>query len=348
MTVSAETLVPLEEPETAFNRLCAHIEEHGVPLKLNAVGDAEVNYDGFRLEIAKDIVSLRFTVSAQNANYLYFIKEAVVRHLAEIAPDAARELRWSDASVGSVPINLCIAYLADRELLQCGMIRLRLGVEDVTVFEADGLHVKLMIPEHNERMPIWPKVATNGVTIWPDGDDQLHVRYYTIRAIDSGLKQLTVDVVVHDHGRIAQWAQTAQIGTQVGLMGPAGGKTPDVSGKVLLAGDMTAIPAIARILDDWAGKTDGVVIVPQEAAQNTGRYIPNTSMTVITVPEVDFHSSVLEEVRNVKGIEFAWFGGEFQTAQAMRDHFKRVFALGKSQQLSVSYWRKGQSTDAAA
>ncbi len=77
---------------------------------------------------------------------------------------------------------------------------------------------------------------------------QFQTRYYTVRALADGL--LTLDVVIHEHGLVTEWAQTDCVGDVVGLSSPRGSfLVPDDAGWVVLAGDLTALPAMARIAE---------------------------------------------------------------------------------------------------
>src|SRR4051794_10049115 len=77
---------------------------------------------------------------------------------------------------------------------------------------------------------------------------QFQTRYYTVRALSGG--SLTIDVVVHEQGLVTEWAQTDCVGDTVGLGAPKGSfALPDDAGWVVLAGDLTALPAMARIVE---------------------------------------------------------------------------------------------------
>ena len=78
---------------------------------------------------------------------------------------------------------------------------------------------------------------------------QFQTRYYTVRSLADGL--LTLDVVVHEQGLVTEWAQTDCVGDVVGLSATrrARSRCPTDAGWVVLAGDLTALPAMARIAE---------------------------------------------------------------------------------------------------
>ncbi|WP_375487304.1 siderophore-interacting protein [uncultured Jatrophihabitans sp.] len=80
---------------------------------------------------------------------------------------------------------------------------------------------------------------------WP------RMRTYTVRAFDRAAGTLTLDLIVHgDEGLAGPWAATAQPGDPMHVAGPGGGYSPDPAADWhLLAGDESALPAIANTLE---------------------------------------------------------------------------------------------------
>jgi NADPH-dependent ferric siderophore reductase len=84
-------------------------------------------------------------------------------------------------------------------------------------------------------------------------------RTYTVRAIDTAECRLDIDFVTHDDGGpAAQWVQAATPGSELVVIGPdarSGHRgvgidwRPGDARELLLAGDETALPAIASILE---------------------------------------------------------------------------------------------------
>lgn len=347
MTAEAKANVPLARPKEAFRAFCSHLEDHGIPAEPSAGSGVVFRYDGFEVHIAELPESLGFVVQAPSANILYFVKEAVVQHLSEIEPDAALALRWSDGGAAARPPNFQIAIVESCEPIHDMMIRVRLRVDDCAALGTDGLHIKLMVPSHADRKPVWPAVADNGTTAWPEGPDKLHVRYYTIRSFDLVRKTVTIDVVRHYGGKIAEWAANAGKGASLGLMGPGGGGIPKTTGRLFLAGDYTALPAIARILEALPAITDGTVLVTAGQPGSARQYLPETSLTIHEVEDAGLCAEAARIIGTQAGFRYAWFGGEFADAQSMRKMFKQDLGLDKDHQLSVAYWRRGKQTDAS-
>ena len=92
---------------------------------------------------------------------------------------------------------------------------------------------------------------------WP------RLRTYTVRAFDRTAGTLTVDLVVHgDAGLAGPWAAAARPGDEVFVSGPGGGYSPDPAADWhLLAGDASALPAIANTLERLSATATGAAFV---------------------------------------------------------------------------------------
>ncbi|MFC0527549.1 siderophore-interacting protein [Phytohabitans kaempferiae] len=85
------------------------------------------------------------------------------------------------------------------------------------------------------------------------------VRTYTVRWVDRSAGRLAIDFVTHgDTGVAAVWAARAVPGDRLVVSGPGGAYTPDPDAWHLLAGDLSALPAIAAALEALPGRASGV------------------------------------------------------------------------------------------
>lgn len=108
-------------------------------------------------------------------------------------------------------------------------------------------------------------------------------RTYTVRAIDSVTRTLTVDFVVHDDGGeevgpATRWLRTVELGSELVIVGPDSGSIhsalgidwrPGVASQLLLSGDETAAPAICAILESLPPEAEvtAFIEVPSAADQ---------------------------------------------------------------------------------
>ncbi|MBT0993367.1 siderophore-interacting protein [Cellulomonas sp. DKR-3] len=104
-------------------------------------------------------------------------------------------------------------------------------------------------------------------------DDRRHpMRTYTARGVRQHQRELDVDIVLHgDHGPASRWAGRAQVGDQLVVLGPnadAAGAHGGVdfvpplrTEQFLIAGDETALPAIANILERLPADARGEALI---------------------------------------------------------------------------------------
>src|SRR5690606_18511600 len=87
-------------------------------------------------------------------------------------------------------------------------------------------------------------------------------RDYTPRRVDHTSGELVLDFVLHGEGPAAEWARRARPGDSLSFVGPKSSLVlpPDVSAVVLI-GDETALPAIARFLDERPVRVPAHVVI---------------------------------------------------------------------------------------
>lgn len=180
-------------------------------------------------------------------------------------------------------------------------------------------------------------------------------RDYTPRAWDPVSRELTLDFVIHDGGVAAAWACTAQPGDPLVIMGPrANWLFPENYPHYLAAGDMTALPAISRLVEEApAGahvtalveipdETQRVEISPADGVTLDLRWLPTDS-----APVGPGHLSALETaVRQVSlpgelsGL-YVFAAGESGAMAPIRRYFSREVGLPKRQRHIDGYWKRG-------
>ena len=211
------------------------------------------------------------------------------------------------------------ATVLERRVLSPHLIRLRLEPEHFTSTGICDEWVALTVP------------------------GQYQNRYYTVRAWDGEV--VTVDVVVHEHGLVTEWAQTECVGETVVLSEAKGSfALPEDAQWLLLVGDLTALPAIARICEETS---DVATQVHVEAPAGTQAAYPDP-------PEATWHDagpdSRLADL--VAGIEFPqgpgyfWMAGESAQMRDIRRHARRVAGLDPKRTDVMGYWSNARGRQA--
>jgi NADPH-dependent ferric siderophore reductase len=172
---------------------------------------------------------------------------------------------------------------------------------------------------------------------------QFQSRYYTVRSWVGG--ELTLDVVVHDVGLVTEWAQRSGPGDVVGetvtITEPKGSFLPPPdAGWLMLVGDLTALPAMARI----ASETTLPTRVWAEVPERPEGYLPD-DLDVTWLPQPGDGQSALAEVVGElewpEGPGYFWMAGESAQMRAIRKHLMRERRLPSTAYDVMGYWRGG-------
>lgn len=165
---------------------------------------------------------------------------------------------------------------------------------------------------------------------------QFQSRYYTVRAWDGAT--LTLDVVVHEHGLVTEWAAGDPVGDQVGITEPRASFDPPAGATwLLLVGDLTALPAMARIAEET---TIGDVRVWCESPDDLRGHLPAT--TTWLTPPGPGRSRLAEVVADLAwpaGDGYFWMAGESAQMRAIRKHLMRERGLPSTAYDVMGYWR---------
>lgn len=173
-------------------------------------------------------------------------------------------------------------------------------------------------------------------------------RSYTVRAWDAETQALTLLFVVHgDEGLAGPWARDVQPGDEAIISGPGGAYSPDPTADWhLLAGDESALPAIAVALERLSRTAVGEVFVEVGDAADELPLSPPSGVAVHWLHRGDAVPGLLlvdaiSELPFREGRVHVFVHGEAGSVKALR----RLLRVGRGlpmEQLSVSgYWRLG-------
>lgn len=103
-------------------------------------------------------------------------------------------------------------------------------------------------------------------------------RTYTVRAVDHAAEQITVDMVTHGaDGLAGTWAQRVQPGEHISFFGPGGAYAPRAEAQWhLLAGDESALPAVATALEAMDPQARGLAVLEvQDSTEQVALQVPD-------------------------------------------------------------------------
>lgn len=213
---------------------------------------------------------------------------------------------------------------------------------------AVGDHVKVAFPHPKTGDLALPTVVDDRPRM-PEGLARPVTRDYTVRAVDDSFEgqHLTLDFVVHGDGPASTWAQHASPGDVVGLLGPRGSVTePDDAARYLCFGDETAIPALARWLEE-APDSAPVVVTIQVPGPGSVIDLPARDGATVTWLMGEDADTLAHQLRSIEPTpgpgDYVWAAGEAGAMLALRAAAKEM-GIGQDPSSAVQvdgYWRRG-------
>ncbi|MEO6511101.1 MAG: siderophore-interacting protein [Nocardioides sp.] len=173
---------------------------------------------------------------------------------------------------------------------------------------------------------------------------QFQSRYYTVGSWDGS--ELVLDVVVHEDGLVTEWASRDCVGEVVTIQEAKGSfAMPDDAAWLLLVGDLTAMPAMARILSTVElDKLDRPVEVWAEVPDDLTGYLPEGTDITWLQPPAEGESALAGVVEGIDwpaGEGYFWMAGESGQMRAIRKHLMREVRLPSTAYDVMGYWRGG-------
>lgn len=345
-TASAEILV--STPDRLMTRLCEYFAEFGEVTERGRCRRIETSFGTADLEACG--TCLRICAAGRDEVALAYVKLALAQHVLNFS-DEPPQIVWQGDGAAGAPLPYFREMRVERvEDLTPRMRRLTLSGAHLDRFASGGLHVRLIVPRDKTVAPVWPVMGADGRPKWPGGEDRHDVRIYTLRRVDAVRGEVDIDFVMHPGGDFpgAGFAAGARPGDIVGMTGPGGGSARPADW-CLLAGDESALPAIARILEELPADCEAVVRV--EVAD------PNEAQALRTEARLDLQwllrdghpagqaGLLPEALRALNWPDadrsiFAWVGCEYNDYLDIRKYLREDRKLTRDQHLAVAYWRR--------
>lgn len=279
-------------------------------------------------------------------------------------------------------------------------VRITFGAEAFDDFGTPGRvfdqRIKLIFPGESGVLPDVDGADSDWYQAWlavPEAD-RGSMRTYSIRRllVEEDRTRLVVDFVLHiapgASGPASRWANAAVVGDELLILGPRRDRgdwggieyRPGDARTVLLAGDETAAPAIARILEDVGREVRGVAFIevpeggdilridapegvevrwlPRGGRSHGEALIPavleylgdvSTDVTIVDVDtedplwETPEYSGLGEEIAEAENHadRYFWIAGESGVVTTLRRHLVKDLGIDRSQVAFMGYWRHG-------
>jgi NADPH-dependent ferric siderophore reductase len=171
---------------------------------------------------------------------------------------------------------------------------------------------------------------------------QFQSRYYTVRSWDG--RELVLDVAVHEVGLVTEWATRDCVGARVTVTEPRGSfAMPDDAEWLLLVGDLTAMPAMARIAETMLARPTPVETrIWAEVPDDLTGYLPvgpDVTWLEPPGPGQSALAAVVESIDWPTGDGYFWMAGESAQMRAIRKHLMRERRLPSAAYDVMGYWR---------
>ena len=246
-----------------------------------------------------------------------------------------------------------VMEVLSRTELGPSLVRLELGGDGFSTFpETPSTDAYVKIVFAKPELGLEPPYDLAALRETLPGEDIPVTRTYTVRSVDREAGTLTLDFVVHgDEGLAGPWARDAQPGDRVAFMGPGGAYSPDPQADWhLLAGDLSAVPAIAAALEAMPDDARGLAFLVVDSDEDRLELTAPQGVEVVwtTGAQGGAATELLSTVLQSR----PWPDGRVQVfAHGERESIKLVRRLLKERgierdQISISgYWAHGRNED---
>jgi NADPH-dependent ferric siderophore reductase len=252
-----------------------------------------------------------------------------------------------------------------REQLAPHMVRVVLGGTGFDTFVPNDFsdsYVKLVFVPDDVDVATLPKPLTLDSFAGLPAEKQPLIRTMTVRRADPTARELTIDIVVHgEHGVAGPWAEAAEPGQPMYLMGPGGAYSPDPGADWhLLAGDESALPAIAAALEalpdnavgkafiEIAGSEDEIPISAPESVQVNWIYRGGRA-DLVPEDRAGDHAPLIEAVTTTQwlpGQVHVFIHGEAQAVMHnLRPYIRKEREVDAKWASISGYWRRGRTEE---
>lgn len=184
------------------------------------------------------------------------------------------------------------------------------------------------------------------------GDAGTEMRDFTPRRFDAASGELWIDFFLHQAGPATAWAANAVTGLSLDVGGPKRSAVVSTAGidEHVLIGDETALPAIARRLEELDAGAAARVFIEVDDADAWRDFPLPAGHEVVWVsrdrPPSDPARRLVEALRVetfAPARRFFWVAMETQAARAVRRHLHDERGVDKTWIKAAGYWQRAKA-----
>jgi NADPH-dependent ferric siderophore reductase len=168
--------------------------------------------------------------------------------------------------------------------------------------------------------------------------DHRRRRNYTIRAHRPAVQEVDLDVVLHDRGLMVTWAQAARPGAELVWGDVTGTYAPPADTDwQLLAGDITGLPAIGRIVEELPAGARATVLGETTHPADRQEFQTRGDVDYVWIADGGLPFAV-RAFAEPPGNGYRWMAGETHAVRAVRRHLRHERAIPRERYSLTGYW----------
>lgn len=234
------------------------------------------------------------------------------------------------------------------EPVSAHLVSVVLGGEELDGFAIDSpaSSVRLLLPPPGSDELVMVSWTGNQFEL-PDGS-RPPIRTFTPRRFDPVRNELTLEIVLHEHGVATDWARRARPGDEAAVSGPGRSEHLDPDARShLLVGDESAIPAIAQLLE-WIPDDHSIDVHVEIRGPDARIPLPDHPGVAVNWHHAgegaEPGAAMIDAVLGVDRLPDAvWVAGEAAAVQRLRKHLFDERGRDRSSVTARGYWKQGRS-----
>lgn len=333
-----------------FDEICEHFVEHAEVQQTEASAFMTNELGNTHLRFCDDKIFI--DIASNDQHHLELNRTMLAEHLFYYAGKQPFELTWSKPEMRTLISNFHDVTVVSTQSVTPQMRRVILKCDDVLPLIGGNMHVRILVPP-KDRDPVWPGLREDGRVAWPKGDDALTVRIYTIRYVDEQANELWLDFLQHPQSKLptpgADFARDAKPGDKLAIVGPGGGQLPNDK-FILLAGDESALPAIARIIAEAEQGTEIIAIIEVQNILEEQPLPTKSNLKVSWLHRDSYENNdalnlanyTIENLQKCEEVPFVWFAAERAETNIIKQYLKST-NHDKKRKYVAWYWEKNKA-----
>lgn len=171
--------------------------------------------------------------------------------------------------------------------------------------------------------------------------DHSQRRNYTVRAVRPEAEELDIDFALHEGGLAATWARAARPGDELVWCAADGSyELPEDAEWQLVVGDLTALPAVGRILEELRPgvRTTVVLEVGDPADRQAWETRGDVDVRWLHGRTQSCLNEVVRSFPEPGGPGYIWMAGETRIVRDARRYLRHERGVDRSRWALTGYW----------